>query len=271
MDRPPAPPAPPGPPCATEARPGWFGDAVVDLVAGSTCLGCGRPGRLVCRACRATLAVPPAPAVVRPWPRGLGPVWSAAPHVDLPRALVVGHKERAQLGLRRPLADLLAGAVAAGATAALDPGAIPGTAPAPPAGRLLLCPVPSRPGTARRRGHDPLRALVRGAAARLRGGGWDVRTVDLLVAGRARDQGELGALERQRNLRGTMHCPSPRLARSQRACPRAWVVVCDDVVTTGSTLVEATRALAAVGVPVLVAATVTSTPRRGGAAVTGRG
>lgn len=231
--------------------PAWWRDAVVDLVAGGRCVGCARPGRLLCPACRAGLPREPHAAVVRPRPADLGPVWSAALHEGAPRAMVVGLKERAQLGLRRPLARLLADAVAAAVRAAAYDGPV------------LLCPVPPRPGSVRRRGHDPTGAVVALAARRLRRHGLPVHAVDLLVSrGTTADQGDLGAEGRAVNVRGSLHCPAHLLAAAARRHPRGAVVVCDDVVTTGATLVEARRALAAVGVPVLGAATVTATVRR---------
>ncbi|GAB3088904.1 ComF family protein [Nocardioides zeae] len=231
---------------------GWFVDAVSDLVTGSACVGCARAGRLVCASCAATLPARGAPAVVDPWPPGLVPTWAGAPHADLARALVVGHKERGRLGLRAPLGRLLAAAVTAG------------VGPPPGRGRLLLCPVPSRPGTVRRRGHDATGAVVARAVRALRAQGYDAVRVDLLRSGRARDQGDLDAAGRAVNLVGTMRCPAHLLRATASRHGRGAVVLCDDVVTTGATLVEAARALASGGVPVLLAATVTSTPRHGG-------
>lgn len=240
---------------------GWWIDAVSDLVTGSRCVGCGRAGRLLCALCADALVVAAAPAVIDPWPAGLGPVWSATRHDDVARALVIAHKERGQLALSRPLAVLLARAVAAALAA--QHCETPITAGPLPSGPVLLCPVPPRPGSVRARGHDPTSSVVRRAARLLRGAGVQAYPAPLLVSrGTAADQGDLGAQGRIVNVCGTMSCPTARLRAVRRRHPAAWVVVCDDVVTTGSTLLEASRALAAVGVPVTAAATVTTTPRR---------
>jgi predicted amidophosphoribosyltransferase len=69
-----------------------------------------------------------------------------------------------------------------------------------------------------------------------------------------RDSAGLGTAERRLNLNGAM------LAR---AAPPGWAaVLVDDIVTTGSTLAEARRALVSAGWPVLGAAVVAATPRR---------
>ena len=130
---------------------------------------------------------------------------------------------------------------------------------------MVLVPVPSRPGSARARGHDPTAAMTRRAARRLRADGYDVRAAALL---RSRagviDQAGLGAADRSVNLAGSMHCPTSGLRRLARRCPQASVVVCDDVITTGSTLREAQRALESVGLGVLGVAAVAATRRRSG-------
>ena len=46
-------------------------DAAVDLLLGSRCVGCDRPGRLVCATCAATLREPAWPAWPSPTPEGL--------------------------------------------------------------------------------------------------------------------------------------------------------------------------------------------------------
>jgi predicted amidophosphoribosyltransferase len=73
------------------------------------------------------------------------------------------------------------------------------------------------------------------------------------------DQAGLDAAERAANLVGTLWCPSAGLRRW--AGIRARVVICDDVLTTGSTAREAQRALESAGVRVSAIATVTATRR----------
>ena len=75
----------------------------------------------------------------------------------------------------------------------------------------------------------------------------------LLVQRRGvQDQAGLGAAARSANLDGAL-----RTRRGRRTLPSGSIVVLvDDVVTTGSTLTEASRALEAAGVVLLGAATV---------------
>jgi predicted amidophosphoribosyltransferase len=160
--------------------------------------------------------------------------------------MVVAHKERRVLALRRPLARMLATGVAAAGSGI---------------GPLVLVPVPSRPGSARARGHDPTDALTRDAARLLRRQGYDARRERLLVSrGAVADQAGLDALARAANLAGSMFCPTARLRRV--AGRRLRVVVCDDVLTTGATAREAQRALEAVGLEVAGIATAAATRLR---------
>lgn len=222
-------------------------DAALDLLLGSSCVGCGRPGRLLCAGCEAGLPVRGGPALPDPAPPGLDRVWAAAPYAGVVRALVVGHKEEARHAHEAVLSRLLASACAGLLAEAGGPDG------------ALLVPVPSRPGVDRRRGHAPTRALVRGAARVLRGAGVPVGCVPLLRhRGGAVDQAGLGARARAANLVGTLRVDRGRAAAT--AAGRA-VIVCDDVVTTGATLAEACRALRAAGVPVLGGAAVAATIR----------
>lgn len=228
-------------------------DAALDLFLGSSCVGCGRPGRMLCPACRALLPGSARPVWPSPVPPGLVTPWATAEYADAVRLMVVGHKDHGQLGFRRVLGRLLAVAVRAAA------------ADADPDVPLLLVPVPSRPGSQRRRGYDPTGAIVATAAREVRAGGRDVLVRAVLRSSRGVvDQAGLDATSRTANLAGSMTCPTPGLARLARRCPRAHVLVCDDVLTTGATAREAQRALAAVGIVAAGIATVAATRRRAG-------
>lgn len=225
-------------------------DEALDLFLGSRCVGCDRPGRMLCPGCRAGLSGTARVAWPTPVPDGLVAPWVVEAYDGAVRALVVGHKDRGQWGHRRVLGELLACAVL-GASAHLDPG-VP----------LLLVPVPSRPGAGRRRGYEATAALVRRAASRVRRER-PAALAPLLVSRGAADQAGLDAEGRAANMAASMHCPSAAVARVGRRWAQAHIVVCDDVLTTGSTAREAQRALEAVGLPPVAVAAVAATRRRG--------
>lgn len=216
-------------------------DAWTDLVYGGTCVGCGRPGRPLCRACE------PAPRPFDAWPSpppaGLVRPVAAADYDGVVRELVLGLKERRMLALAAPLSRLLAASVAAHGLA----------------GPVVLVPAPSRPSSVRARALDSTYVIARGAARRL---GADVarllRTRPGLV-----DNAGLDTPGRAANLAGSITCPSPGLRRLARRHGQSHIVVVDDVITTGATAREAQRALEAVGVRVTGIATVAATRKRG--------
>jgi predicted amidophosphoribosyltransferase len=229
-------------------------DSFRDLVLGGRCVGCERPGRLVCSQCATGLDVLPAPAWPSPVPPGLVAPWAATAYDGVVRALVVAHKERRLLALARPLGALLARTVHA---ALLDRATLPGP--------VLLVPVPSRPSSARQRGYEPTTALTRSAAATLTAYGVEATCVPLLRTRRGlADQTGLDAGARAANLAGALRAHPAALRRLARRAARVQVVVCDDVLTTGATAAEAQRALRAVGVPPVAVAAVAATRLRRG-------
>lgn len=225
--------------------------AVLDLLTGSACPGCAAPGHLLCPACEALLTGLSVAAWPTPTPPGLVEPWAAGEYAGLLRGLVLGYKERGQLGLAGPLGRLLADAVAAAL------GALGGRA-----GTVVLVPVPSRRRTVRARGHDATYALAREAARTLRTQGYDALPHRLLRLGKVADQAGLDAGARAQNLAGAMTCPAGAVAALARRRRGGLLVVCDDVLTTGATAREAQRALAAAGLPPHRVATVAATVRR---------
>ena len=223
-------------------------DGAVDLLLGGACVGCARPGRLLCPVCQGELPGGAAPAWPTPVPAGLVEPWAAASYEETVRAMVLGLKERRLLGLAAPLSRLLAAAAACEL----------------PRGRpVVLVPVPSRARTVRARGHDPTHAITLRAGRRLRSEGVEVETRRLLrLRAGVVDQAGLDAAERADNLAGSMRARTSSVRRLRRRWPHARVVVCDDVLTTGSTAREAQRALEAAGLEVVRIAAVAATRRR---------
>lgn len=209
--------------------------ALADLTFPRACLGCRRPGVAVCSTCR------PATGAARPFrpdpcPAGFPSTWVAGEYDGALRTAVLAFKERGRSDLMAILAAALAGAVIRTA---------PGTGP------LLLVPVPSTRAAARRRGGDHLRLLARRTAVELQRAGRPAAALPALRLLRTpRDSAGLTAPERARNLDGVFAAASD----TARLAAGAHVVLVDDVVTTGTTLTQAARALGERGVLMSAAA-----------------
>lgn len=207
--------------------------ALVDLVFPASCVGCRTAGPPLCAQCL------PCGPPVRPPVLPRLPVLAAGSYADALRAALLAYKERGRGDLAAPLGGLLAGAL----------GHLLEQVRAVPEMRVVVVAIPSSRGVRGARGGDPLARLA-GRAARAQG---LRRAVDALwVARPVQDSAGLGRAERRRNL------DHAYLARP--APPGTAAVLVDDIVTSGATLREATRALTARGWPVLGAAVVAATP-----------
>lgn len=212
--------------------------SLADLVLPACCAGCGRPGAVLCRRCR-PCGVPL--SVTAPAVPGL-PVLAAGSYSHALRAALLAYKERGRRELARPLAAVLSGAVAA----AQDAATVAVLAP-------VLVPVPSTRAAARARGGDHVLRLARIAA---QSSGGPVLPA-LRLRRMTRDSAHLNVAERLVNIGGAMSAAPPPPGGPTRA------LIVDDIITSGATIAEATRALGEAGWSVLGAAVVAATPRTG--------
>lgn len=197
---------------------------MLDLVLPLECGGCGAPSTRWCPACAAALVVGPDwPHLVVPRLDAGAPVFSLGRYTGPRRQAIVAVKERGRGDLVAPLSR----ALALGVRRLAEWGVV--------GLPLTVVPAPTRPGSARRRGGDPVARIAAAAAAHP---GVAVAGV-LRTTGLARDSVGLGAGGRERNIAGRVRLTGP--------APAGEALVVDDVVTTGATAREAVRVLAAGG------------------------
>lgn len=212
--------------------------AMLDVALPPACAGCGAEGRALCgrcgRALEVRLGLPAGAPIGLPsvTPMPLTQLEWCAPFSGPVRAALHGLKYAGE----RRLTESLAAAVAARWRVA-------------GAGGELLVPVPVHAERARRRGYDQAVLLTVDVAARL-GLPW------LAALERTRNtspQFDLGRRARRVNVAGAFAIRGPKEAGRVRG---RWIVLVDDVVTTGSTLVACAEALRAAGAAAVSAVTV---------------
>ena len=114
----------------------------------------------------------------------------------------------------------------------------------------VLVPIPSSQSALKRRGFNPAGELAR-ELARL--SGYPVRHAWLTRTRETTTQKTLNAQARKESVSGLYVCPN--------AVPHVWVGLVDDVVTTGSTMDTAARALLSAGAAGVVGLAAAHTPR----------
>ena len=206
--------------------------AALDLAFPAACSGCGREGEPLCAACRPTLdarlALPggtpiglpaelPAPLLQLEW---------CAPFAGPVRAALHDLKYAGERRLAGPLGEALARRWARVGT-----------------GAEILVPVPVHAERERRRGYDQAALIAEVAGERL--GLPVVRALERQRATVA--QFELGRDERAANVDGAFRVRSALRAGVARTVAGRWILLVDDVVTTGATLAACAFALERVG------------------------
>ena len=214
--------------------------ALIDALAvllPTACASCGTADRAVCERCAAQLV--PAPMLHRLDRGGESlPVWSALDYSGVARVLIGALKEKNRTDVAGALAVPLASALRAACAA------VGGTRET---GLELLTFPPSR-ASSRSRGYDPVPLLLSRVPGAPR------PATALRMVRQPRDQAGLGVDDRQANVAGSLRATGILSGRR--------FLLVDDVVTTGSTLWEARRAILAAGGGVAGAATLAHTARR---------
>ncbi len=231
---------------------------LLDLTLPAECPGCGTAGTRCCAGCRRVLSSGTADRWrPTPAPPGFPPTWAALPYAGATRACIVAWKDGDRADLTRPLA-----AAAGRSLSAALAGSTLEARSAGERGPVLVVPAPSARGSTRRRGRAPVLDLCRAVLRHAEGRAPSLHCVPALtLCRRVRDQAGLDRDQRATNLSGAMQVRS----RHTETVAGAHVVVVDDVVTTGATLAEAARALAAAGALDVVAVTVAATRRHAAA------
>jgi ComF family protein len=212
--------------------------ALLDIVLPAACAGCSAEGATLCPVCRRALDL----RLVRPsgvpiglpsaLPAPLAQLEWCAPFSGTVRAALHQLKYSGERRLARPLGTSLAARwLAAGA------------------GGELLVPVPVHADRARRRGYDQAVLLATEASLRLR--------IPCLAAlertRRTAPQFDLGRRARRTNVAGAFAMRGPSQAARIEG---RWIVLVDDVMTTGATLVACAEALYGAGAVAVSAVTV---------------
>lgn len=206
--------------------------AALDLAFPAACSGCGREGEPLCAACLpaldARLALPggtpiglpaelPAPLLQLDW---------CAPFAGPVRAALHDLKYAGERRLAVPVGDALARRWARVGT-----------------GAEVIVPVPVHAERERRRGYDQAALIADVAGERL-----GLPVVRALERHRATvAQFELGRDERAANVDGAFQVRASLGAGAARSAAGRWVLLIDDVVTTGATLAACAFALERAG------------------------
>jgi ComF family protein len=208
-----------------------FTGAALDLAFPAACSGCGREGSPLCATCRpaldARLTLPGGTPIGLPadLPLPLLQLEWCAPFAGAVRSALHDLKYAGERRLAAPLGEALARRWARVGT-----------------GAMLIVPVPVHAERERRRGYDQAALIAEAAGEHL-----GLPVLRALERGRATvAQFELGRDERAANVADAF-----RLRTSERHAGRAvagrWILLVDDVVTTGATLAACGVALERAG------------------------
>lgn len=218
-------------------------DAAMDLFFQELCSGCGSVSHGLCSSCYDEIMKDHVRNDTRP---GIVvPLWSGGVYSDPLKRVISQAKDHQQRGGIPVLSIRLALAAAS----LVDE--------CRPQGKGVLIPIPSQPRVVRRRGLDFTATLAHQTSRHLSRLGLETQVSQPFSYTRVvHDQSRLATGARQDNLH--------RSLAVRREPSQGWIVLVDDVVTTGASLKEAYRALTEAGHMVEGMATIATTTLRHG-------
>ena len=202
-------------------------ESCLNVILPTPCVFCGKRGAPVCRLCGGAVTFQ-----LRETSRDFLHGWTVTDYGDSEKLLLKAFKEHELTALSGYLGRLLAPALREIANGLLAPH---------PDQTVTLVPIPSSRANYVKRGFTPAKLLA-AHANRLAGRPLVVRSL-LRFSRVVDDQSKLNIEQRRANLAGSM--------TANRAPSGIRVLLFDDVVTTGATLLEAARALTEAGAEVL--------------------
>lgn len=207
------------------------------------CSGCGVSDRALCAICRRALL-----PTVHPVTRDDARIWAALTYEGVARHVIAAYKDGGRTDAAGALAAPLRAAIVAALAAVPSTTQLSGAAPRSPSRStgIQLVTIPSSSRAWRARGYHPVDALLH--RARLH------PFPVLAQRGEALDQVGLGRAARAANKDHSLV--------ATRSLEGTRVILVDDIVTTGATLLEARRAVFAAGGTVVGLAALAETRRR---------